>query len=521
MNFLLQQIQQIKTEKRCGSILILTLVFTTVFCVIAVSFINFLMMEQKAYKQNVQKKQAFYIAESGIEYTKWRRSMAPFDFSPLLQNYFDLDNNLIGQYNISFQTIGQDVKASSQGQLADLADYQKTLSLTWQKQKTGDFTNYALLSNQALWVGEKNYRFEISASDTIDGKIHSNSGIRLDTQPNDSITSSIATYTCDYENSGCFNPIIKAGIWGDYESDENCDFPVDWSINFDNLEDNLTILKDTAEIGADNILYLNNESIIGYHLEFRDSGEVYIYEVTNISSEWTFLGYSEPDWYNDNYWTDQGNLIEDETFLQIYHLEDKNNLIFSLAKIWIDGEINGKATVIAAKIPEPVNPNEQLDIIINGDLEYYRSSNILGIIAQRHIIIPLESPMNLTIQAAMLSQNGSVFRPYYCPYQGGLANLLIKFFWEKKFLERCESLDEITRNRLDIYGSIASFNEHYFFRQVSWDNIDAILSFIFGSNMSPQGYDEVNYVYDPNLAANPPPYFPHPSEDVMIWQEEL
>jgi hypothetical protein len=105
----------------------------------------------------------------------------------------------------------------------------------------------------------------------------------------------------------------------------------------------------------------------------------------------------------------------------------------------------------------------------------------LGLIAEKNVLIPYNSPTNLEIDAALLAQNGSAQRYYY-------ANNI--------------------KSNLIIYGSVISSGVW------TW-------SWVGSNGAVNSGYQNTNSTYDANLTYGPPPGFPVGSQYNMISWEEI
>ena len=128
-------------------------------------------------------------------------------------------------------------------------------------------------------------------------------------------------------------------------------------------------------------------------------------------------------------------------------------------------------------------------IIINGNIDYADSNSVLGLIAQKDILIPLYSPDNLTVKAAMLAQKGHVFRYYYPNWSA----------------EPYRTYG--IRNKITTLGSIIT--------NTLWT-----FTWVDGGGAAVSGYRTTEMAYDPNLTYNPPPYFPTSGEyEFLNWEE--
>jgi hypothetical protein len=152
-------------------------------------------------------------------------------------------------------------------------------------------------------------------------------------------------------------------------------------------------------------------------------------------------------------------------------------------------------TLASAKFPESSNKSK---IIINGNLIYDQknNNNVLGLVSQKDIIIPLYGATdNLEIDAALLAQKGRVFRKHYC-YGTGCVHPV-----------PANAKNYILRENITIYGSIIS-NSIW-----TW-------TWVNSSGNPTSGYQNTSTTYDPNLTYNPPPAFPTTGEPKMVnWEE--
>ena len=147
----------------------------------------------------------------------------------------------------------------------------------------------------------------------------------------------------------------------------------------------------------------------------------------------------------------------------------------------MEGTVNGRATLVAAYLPD--NVNKRKTIYINNNINYLArdGTNVLGLIAQKHIKVPKHAPTNLVIDATLLAQNGRVFRNIYYPRR-------------------------IT-DSIEVFGGIIT-NQVW-----TWTWVDN------GGN-TVDGYDHTNSIYDPQVTFSPPPSFPTTGQYQFIsWDE--
>ena len=146
--------------------------------------------------------------------------------------------------------------------------------------------------------------------------------------------------------------------------------------------------------------------------------------------------------------------------------------------LWISGTLNGQLTV-----------GTNRDLIITDDITYNTdpvtnpdSTDILGLIAEKDVIISQNAPSNLTIQASILALDDS----FYVENWAGLP----------------------PKGKLNIYGGLIQ------------DARGPIGLFNPATNTIISGYSK-NYVYDPRLRNIPPPFFPTTGDYVgLSWREQ-
>jgi len=242
-----------------------------------------------------------------------------------------------------------------------------------------------------------------------------------------------------------------------------------------------TILEDldTLRQKSQPDYYFGPSGAEGYKIEFLgDSFK--IYKITELET---------PVWgWDMEKWVNESNTIKTIQEIGTYSLSSICQPIFVEDNLWVSGTIQGRATVIAAKLP--YLPESAAKVIINGNIEYGDSDSLLGLIAQKDILIPLRIDNDpLKIKAALLAKEGKVMRYLYplwdtSPYQ-----------------------TYAVQNSIEIYGSIISKGEWTF----TWvDDDEQIIS----------GYQQSKISFDSRLSYQPPPYFPVSGNAGFInWEE--
>jgi hypothetical protein len=155
--------------------------------------------------------------------------------------------------------------------------------------------------------------------------------------------------------------------------------------------------------------------------------------------------------------------------------------MFFADNLWVRGHVDGARVTIASG-RFPANPTTYSSITVNNSITYtsFNGSDTVALVAQNNINIGYASDNTLTIDAALIAQNGWIGRYYYSSYCGA----------------------DYLRNSLTTYGTMAT-NQR---------------SGVFYGN---SGYENRTYNYDANLLYSPPPSFPLTTDgyQMLSWQE--
>jgi len=465
-----------------GTMLVMALVFTLLFAVVAMGLSSMVAAQHKLGLKKISWAQALSAAEAGVNYYRWHLAHAPQDYQdgtgeagPYIHEYKDASGNTVGYFSLNItppSDCSNTLTIESTGWIINDPNVTRTIKV---KYGMASFAQFAFLTNSNVWFGD---------TENLYGPLHSNGGIRLDGYNIGKSTSAKETYICGSEH-GCLDE-VKDGIWGSGGDQILWDFPVS-NIDFDAVTADLANLRTLAQASmcsATEDCYWPQQGL-GWHLEFINDGTFNIYRVTKLEN---------PVWSYDMFnWIRESNDIERETYIGNYNIPATCGIIFVGDDLWIDGVVNGRVTVVAAKLPDSgSNPK----IIINGNLTYETKddTNSLGLISQSDILIPLNTaPDNLEINGALLAQKGHVMRRHY-----------LDSGWRRV----PASLEGyVIRNSLSLYGAIMT-NMVWTW---SWVNTTgAVIS----------GYENTQMTYDPNLNYNPPPGFPTTGEyQFLQWEE--
>ncbi len=453
-------------KNNSGNILMLVLVMIAVFSLASLAIASLAISQHRLANTKVSWHQALNTAEAGLNYYRWHLAHAPEDYEGDIgiHDYMDPHGGVIGQYNLEITAPSECssvVSIKSTGNASAHPDADRALQV---KYGTASMASFAFITNSDAWFGD---------GEVLHGPVHSNGGIRMDGTNDALVTSAKETYTCQ-PHHGCDPAQSQLGIWGTGGDQELWDFPTS-NIDFDMLTVDLATLETLAQTSG---IHLSQQGL-GYRVNFKVDGTIDVYRVKKLKNNVWYYG-MDGDWHRDS-WD-----IDTQEFLANYDLPPECAIIFIEDNVWVDGVVNGRTTLVAAKLPEV--PNNHRNILINGDLTYLAKdgNHVLGLIAQGDIMVPLYSaPENLEIDAVMLAQNGSVYRPYYnspWPYY--------------------------IRDTITTYGTIIT-NQVW-----TW-------SWVNGSGTCTSGYCNTNTIYDSHLNYNPPPGFPTYGEYKFLQWEEV
>jgi hypothetical protein len=483
--------------KEKGSTLVLVIMFSMVFLTILGGVTSLVIGQYKNSQKRASWDMALQIAEAGADYYKWHLAHSPADFcdgnatstskcqnipyGPFEHEYKDPEGNIVGNFALRITPSTNCSAVSiieSRGWTLAFPTFDRTVQVWWGKPS---LTKYAFLTNENAWFGQ---------NEGLKGAFHSNGGIRMDGIQNSLSTSGKDIYICGSEHgcsqSTCRTPCIWKtsgcecpGIWGvGAGSDKGLwSYPVP-IIDFEMIRRDLKSLQDKAV--AANLYYgPSGSKYYGYHIKFLSSGQYSVYKISKLQNKvWGWDGSA---------WIEESNDIKTETLIGTYTLPASCAPIFFEDNVWVNGDVKGKVTVVAAKLPETVSSMKK--IVIHDNINYVDENSTLGLIAQSDILIPLYSPTNLTIKAALLAQNGRVYR----------------YDYPKWSYEPYKTY--AIRDYIETYGSIIT-NKIWTFTWVSGAQVVS-------------GYKVTNMTYNPNSVYDPPPYFPtYGDYEVFRWEEK-
>lgn len=499
-----------KISGQTGMITPTLLILLAVFFVLATSIMSWALQERKSVLSESRKTKALQVAEAGVDYYKWHLAHDEDDYKdghtwccmvgstpyadpascagnvcgPYITDYKDYDNTVIGKYSlvITPPAVGSTVVGvASTGSINEDNNVTKTVSSQLGKKS---LARYSFLSNPSIWIG---------ADESVSGPLHSNGGIRFDSDCDAKITSAKLTYTCT--NSGCSDyalyPARPPGIWG--SAPNSCKqywhFP-DSTIDFDLFTVNMADIKAKAQTPGQGIFLpqLPRTGQVswgyGYKIVFRADAKVDISIVSTLGEA-------------ISYYNDSGNLVSDKervglpVSLTTYNMP-ANGLIFAQDDLWVEGHVKGKVTVAASNLNMTANRNHNAKITINDSIKYEPGPNgprdgssALGLMAEGDVLVPFGSPDDLEIDAVMLSQKGHVFRRQY------------------KYSNPSNYNGHDRPDKIIVYGGVITF------KLWTWSYVD-------NNNAVSDGFLQTETIYDNHLVYSPPPSFPTEENFEMI-----
>lgn len=481
--------------------------------------------------RNVQSQQAFNIAEAGVNYYLWHLSHAPSDFKdgqstpatpdanlgygPYVHNYIDDNSKNTGTYTLWIKPDGAGstiATVRSIGQVKD-TNIKRTVEA---RIGAASFSSYALVSDSPFWFGN---------TESANGPVHSNVGIRMDGASNGDVTSSNSTYVPP-SNLGGNGSTSQPGVWcsTSVTTPVNCNTrsKSDWrypvpTIDFNQVGSSLCTIKkqafaaNTSTASLANLAnactqvpttrtnaYLPQRSTSGtyniargYLIELNTNGT---YNLYNVNAE------------DDQAATYSAALTLTSVANGI--TPPTSGIVFAEDNVWVrtNSTYAGRITIGAGRLASATNA---ANIVIADDVLYStkNGSDAIGLIAENSVLlapyaIPQSGSFNFEVDAGIIAQTGDVIYPLYY----------------RTSSSKCTKGWVNSNQQYTFYGSIAT-------RQ-SWTWTWLLGGSCGNAANSGSGYISGvlnnNTQYDYNLQYAPPPSFPITSSyNILSWREVL
>lgn len=492
----------------------------------------------------VKSQQAFNIAEAGLNYYMWhlnhnstdyqdgtgapKTPNATLGYGPYTHSYIDTNGVDEGTYTLWINPAGAGstiVTVRSIGQVLNT-----NITRTVQAQiGSPSFASYAVASDSALWFGN---------TETADGPVDSNQGVRMD-GPNDStISSSNATYVPSSALGGN-GSTSEPGVWcsSSVTSPVNCNTrsKSDWtypvpSIDFNAVSSSLCTMKETAFGDYSTTSSLDTGSSPCTQTPSTRTN-AYVPELSTTFS--TTKGYLIKLNSNNTYDLLKVNSENDQLTPYTSALNTTavatgislppSGVIFVEDNVWVltPTNFNSKVTIASGRLAT----SNSTDIVIAGPLLYANKngSNEIGLVAEQSIFIAPYAPasasgyssgsFNYEIDGALLAENGEI----QYGEDGDNPNYPAGY---RNSPSTCARGWTGNNQTLTFYGSVAT-------RQTwTWSWLvgssacgDAAYS---ASNGYITGFQNDSSDYDYNLEYGPPPSYPLTSGyNILSWREVL
>ncbi len=481
----------------------------------------------------IKSQQSFNIAEAGLNYYLWHLNHNNTDYKdgkttpttpdpqlgygPYVHDYVDTTGKTLGTYTLYIKPAGNGstiVKVRSIGK-ANGSNIKRTVEA---QIGSPSFANYGVVSDSALWFGN---------TETADGPVHSNQGIRLDGANTSTASSARATYIPP-SNLGGNGATSKPGVWCDSSvtSPVNCNTrpKTDWlypvsSVDFNQVSSSLCDIKKIAFAADASTVALATQANAcsqvpatrtAAYLPRRNA----TYNLTRgyliqLNTNGTY------DLYNVNGENDQATPYTAALTLQSVQTGitiPSSGVIYAEDNVWVrtNPTYHGRATIAAGRLTAASSAS-YANIVVADDIVYStkNGSDALGLVSQNDVLIapyapPSTGSFNFEVDAAVLAQSGEVWYPGVyrtnsnrCTRGWGNANQTFTF-----------------------YGSVAT-------RQTwTWTWLQGGGSCPDAVFVSGQGYISgiLNNVtqYDYNLRYQPPPSYPLTAGyNFLSWREVL
>ncbi|MFA6383145.1 MAG: pilus assembly PilX N-terminal domain-containing protein [Parcubacteria group bacterium] len=510
-----------KNSKR-GSAVAYALVMTAVVSILLVSMISYIVMQLKFSFNRVEREKAFQVAEAGVYYYRWYLAHATDGMDAQQLKTFWQDSSTLGvtgDYTADFNDSETGDKLGSYSVHLDPPGANSTIAtitVTGESVKTPDvqravrvrfrrpsWSEYIFLSNSFMNFGDQAEVF---------GKVHSNNGIRFDGLAHNTVSSLLPSFddpthggsdlslgVHTHESAAAVEDDAPSYPWPDGTVPNRPDifeggrqFPVP-EVSFAGISADFINMKAEAEAGSGK--YFNSDGV-GRRINIKTDGTYDICTVNSANPNHSISNYkgiitgasgSYSGTNGDACTVSSCCALADCPHIQgskpargkcvslnNYNIVD-NGVIFVEDNVWFEGSLNNRRVTVAAADLSGGNADIYIGISdYDIRLADYNCDNMLGLVAQKDILVLNDCPSDFTVDAALLAQTGKV---------GIVTGMGGKY-------------------ALTFNGAIASFLQPYFKSGVS-------------------GFEGRVYNFNNQLLYCPPPYFPTGTEYSIDQWEEL
>jgi hypothetical protein len=459
----------------------MVLLYMALFVLILSTISGYALTQSRYGRALAAREQGLHVAEAGLEYYRWFLAHNPTIMdagvglvSPKTYTEVDPETGAVGDATVTATAtlqcgVVQWVDLQSKGVAYADRLFPRTLTARYMKPSVAE---YSYVVNTSVWAGpDRNIR----------GPYHSNGGVRMDGSSNSTVSSSVATWNCDASYGCSPSQSTAPGVVGSGTNPELWKFPVP-TIDFALIAVDFTNLKAKAQAGG--IYYpaaAGSQSERGYHVIFNADGTFTLYRVTSTD------GYpSQSSQYGV---TTENSVITGQTLIGTFAVPPSCSLMFFEDRVWVEGTVNAKVTVVAATPSNSSTP----DAYLNNNILYGSNDGTDGltVIAERNVLIPLVVPDLMEVHGIFVAQSGHYGRDYF------------------SINDTPASLDQyVSQTRLTTIGTVVSNGR----TGTSW-----ICGGVFCSGFQTR-YD----YYDQLVAFSPPPFTPVASTNYTfsLWREK-
>jgi hypothetical protein len=482
-----------------GVTVVLVLAFMGIFLFLLGTILSYVLTQGKYGRALYAREQAVNVAEAGLEYYRWFLAHNPNIMTtgaglvtPASYTVSDPEGSTMGSASVS-ATLNtscgrvQSADLVSQGTANINPLYKRTLHARYMRPSVAEYSN---IINANVWAG---------ADRNITGAYHSNGGVRMDGDSNSIVSSALTTWSCT-SSFGCSPTQTQPGVFGSGSGSALWQYPAA-SFNFAGISTDFPTLQtyannDGIKLNPTNVRVngvqqggtfssVGASDQRGFRIVLRADDTVDIYRVTGT------VGVDAQRIDNIGTWVTDYHIISSQTYVGRYTIPSDCRVIFAQSKVWLEGTVGTKITVVAAD-----TGSFQPDIVLSSDIVYASGSGSSGLtaIAERSILIPLTSPDAMTIRGIFVAQNGYVGRNYYTT--SGSNDVPSQYD------------SYVIQASLTTIGSVISNNRV----GTQWSSGGTMVS----------GYQTRTDTYDRLLAFDPPPFTPSASPDykLVLWREQ-
>jgi len=471
---------------RNGSALAYGLIIMFTVSIILTSMLGYINSQLKFSFNRVEREEAFQIAEAGVYYYRWYLAHQTSGKTAAQIQTFWASGNAKGvgtAYESDFEGLGEyrlEVTAPAPGSTIVIV---KSTGWTYKEPnmkrivqvrfRRASWSEYMFLSDSFMNFGNQS---------EVWGKVFSNYGIRFDGTAHNTVSAlppsfHDPTYGGSKLQFGVHTTVNPADPdapsypWPSGTVPDRSDifmggrtFPAP-QVNFSGVTADLANMKSEAQSGQGK--YFDNSNL-GRKIIFKSDGTYDVCTVYSANNQTHAISKYKKNSGFGTCSSCSNDCLSNHTIVD-------GGVIFVENNAWVDGTINGAVTVVAANLIGG-NPADVYIGSENANLRHtsYDCSNMLGIVAQRDVRVLGSCPTDYIVDAALLSQTGTVGIN-----DNGFSG----------------------KNSLTFNGAIASYLQPYFQH---------------GSS----GFAVRFYNFDNDLLYCPPPYFPTGTEySIDLWQE--